>query len=254
MDKEILINDFAIRSFRDVADYDYIAARMAYRARLVPQFLWSSLQALEKYLKCILLLNRIKSNEPTHSLKVLLDLLKTHDRFELRLRQPSRDFIKHLDTYGRFRYLETPFYLNGLEIMKLDMVVWDIRRYCRVLDYEVNLLNGEKKQMLDIELQAIKHCETKSPQFFSITGGALEKIVKNKEHPAREPLLWQNGHFGVRARKTVRLSRYSHATNSPLSMHPEILEDVREYIFLPKEVVTEYREELKRRTKIARKT
>src|SRR5713226_2384450 len=28
-----------------------------YRAQLVPQFLWSSLQAIEKYLKCILLLN-----------------------------------------------------------------------------------------------------------------------------------------------------------------------------------------------------
>ena len=149
MNKEILINDFAIRSFRDVADYDYIAARMAYRARLVPQFLWSSLQSLEKYLKCILLLNRIKSTKATHSLEVLLDRFKTHERFELRLRQPSRDFIKHLDTYGRFRYLETPFYLKGLEIMKLDMVVWDIRRYCRVLDYEINLLNGEKKQMLD---------------------------------------------------------------------------------------------------------
>ena len=76
MNKEILINVFAIRSFRDVADYDYIAARMAYRAQLVPQFLWSSLQALEKYLKCILLLNRIKSTKPTHSLKALLDLLR----------------------------------------------------------------------------------------------------------------------------------------------------------------------------------
>jgi hypothetical protein len=39
MDKEILLNDFAIRSFREVADYDYITARMAYRSKLVPQFL-----------------------------------------------------------------------------------------------------------------------------------------------------------------------------------------------------------------------
>jgi len=29
-----LINDFAIRSFRDTADGDYIAARMAFRAAL----------------------------------------------------------------------------------------------------------------------------------------------------------------------------------------------------------------------------
>ena len=68
MDKEILINNFAIRSFRDVADYDYISARMLYRAKLVPQFLWSSLQSIEKYLKCILLLNRIKANKVGHNL------------------------------------------------------------------------------------------------------------------------------------------------------------------------------------------
>ena len=105
MDKKILINDFAIRSFREVADYDYIAARMAYRAQLVPQFLWSSLQAIEKYLKCILLLNRIKANRVRHDLSTSLDLLKTCAPFELRLQKPSRELIEHLDTYGRFRYL-----------------------------------------------------------------------------------------------------------------------------------------------------
>lgn len=43
----VLINDFAIRSFRDTADKDYIAARMAYRARLIQPFLWSALHCLE---------------------------------------------------------------------------------------------------------------------------------------------------------------------------------------------------------------
>ena len=149
------------------------------------------------------------------------------------------------DYHGRFRYLETPFYIKGLEIMKLDMVVWEIRRYCRVLDYEIKLLHGEKKQMLDIEIQAIEQSETKAPQFFSISGGALEKIIKDKEHPAREALLWQNAFFGVRARKTVRLSHYSHSTNSPLSLHPEILDDVLKYIYLPKDVISACRSEMK---------
>ena len=54
-----LVNDFATRSFREIADGDYIAARMSFRALLVPQFLWQSLQAMEKYLKCILVLNPI---------------------------------------------------------------------------------------------------------------------------------------------------------------------------------------------------
>ena len=244
MNKEILINDFAIRSFRDVADYDYIAARMAYRARLVPQFLWSSLSAIEKYLKCILLLNRIKSTKGTHDLELLLDRFKKEARFELRLRRPSRDFIKHLDTYGRFRYLETPFHIKGLEIVKLDMTVWDMRRYCRVLDYEINLLNGEKKQMFDAEILEIERSENIAPHLFSIFGGTLEKIIKDREHPAREALLWQNAFFGTRARKTVKLSHYSQSTNSPLSLNPEILDDILEYAYLPKDVIAAYRENI----------
>jgi hypothetical protein len=75
MDREILINDFATRSFRDVGDYDYISARMAYRARLYPQFLWSGLQTIEKYLKCILLLNRIPAKGVWHDLDAGLQLL-----------------------------------------------------------------------------------------------------------------------------------------------------------------------------------
>lgn len=49
--RDALLNDFAIRSFRDTADRDYIHARLAYRAQLVPQFQWSALHCLEKYAK-----------------------------------------------------------------------------------------------------------------------------------------------------------------------------------------------------------
>ena len=55
--KDRELNLFAIRSFRDVADNDYIAARLAYRAHLPGQFLWSCEQAIEKYLKFILFLS-----------------------------------------------------------------------------------------------------------------------------------------------------------------------------------------------------
>lgn len=248
MNKEILINDFATRSFRDVADFDYITARMAYRAKLVPQFLWSSLQAIEKYFKCILLLNRIKVPR-SHDLGELLDLLKKNVPFELRLKDPSRQLIEHLDTYGRFRYLETPFHIMGSEIIQLDMAVWDIRRYCRVLDYEITLPNGEKKRMLDEEILAIERSETRPPQSFALIGGELEKIIANKKNPAREPLLWKNLFYGQRARKSIPLRRYIHSTNSPLSLHPEILDDVLKLVFLPKDVCDAYRAELARRSK-----
>jgi hypothetical protein len=53
LDTESLINDFAIRCFRNTADADYLLGRAAFRYNLVPQALWASLQTIEKYLKCI---------------------------------------------------------------------------------------------------------------------------------------------------------------------------------------------------------
>ena len=49
-------NEYIYHSFRDVADCDYICARTLHRIRLFDQFLWSGLQAIEKYLKTIVLL------------------------------------------------------------------------------------------------------------------------------------------------------------------------------------------------------
>ena len=167
--------------------------------------------------------------------------MNKHAPFELRLQEPSRKLIEHLDTYGRFRYLETPFHVKGMEIMQLDMAVWDIRRYCRVLDYEINQPSGEKKHMLDSSIRTIEYSENKPPQLFTIIGGALEKIIVDITHPAREPLLWQNLYFGKRARKRVRLRQYMHFTNSPLTLHPEILEDVLKFVYLPKDVIEAYR-------------
>lgn len=52
-DTEALIDSFADRSFRDIADKDYIAGRLSYMNGLDTQFLWQSLQAIEKYFKAI---------------------------------------------------------------------------------------------------------------------------------------------------------------------------------------------------------
>ncbi len=241
MNKYALLNDFAIRSFRDVADYDYICARMAAKTTLIPQFLWLGLQALEKYLKWILLLNRIPAKHVRHDLSLGLKLIRKHLPFEIRLSKSSEDLISHLDTYGRFRYLETPFYVFGYELCQLDKTIWEIRRYCRTLNYSITLHDGSPTNMLSNELMLIETSEMKPPQHFRISGGFIEKILDDKKHPARKPLVWQNLYFGGRSRRTVRLARFFQSTNSPLSLHPEILDDVQQYVYLPKEIVEIYR-------------
>lgn len=237
---DVLLNDFATRSFRDVADEDYIAARLAFRARLIPQFLWGSLQALEKYLKCMLILNRIRANRG-HDLAEILTAFEEKKPFELRLSAKSKKFVQFLDTYGRHRYFESSWYVMGGELVDLDRAIWEVRRYARVMRYELHVEGGAKTSALPIELAHNADAESRHPQDFHIMGGRLESILAKKDHPAREPLVWQNGFFGKSRRKSVRLRSGIQAANSPLALHPEILDEVLKYVWLPKDVREAYR-------------
>lgn len=197
MRSKALINDFAIRSFRDTADVDYIAARMAFRVALLQQFFWSSQQAVEKYIKCILLLNRIPAQKMRHNLRYGLDKINNEGKFKLRLSLDSHEFIQRLNMYGSHRYFETSYYSLGLEILSLDRTVWELRRYCAVLDYCVEKSSGERKEMLEIELRRIEQSENDSPPRFVLAGGFLEKVIKDRESQAREALLFKNLFFGT---------------------------------------------------------
>ncbi len=235
-----LLNDFAIRSFREIADGDYIAARLSLRASLVPQFLWQSLQAIEKYLKCILVLNRIKAPK-SHDLSELLTAVENSHKFEVRLSPKSREFLTYLDTYGRFRYYETPYYTLGDELFRLDKMVWEIRRYARILDYKIKTFAGEEINLLPHELEKNRRAESSAPQEFSIMGGYLEQVIAAADHPSRPGLIWHNVYFGKGRRKSVTYCSRLVSGNSPLSLHPEILDEVLKYVYLPKDVISEYR-------------
>ena len=217
---DALLNDFATRSFRDTADQDYIAARLAYRSRLIPQFLWAGLQAFEKYLKCVLVLNRIPSKRG-HDLGEILREFERNRPFEIRLSPPCRKFLDFLDTYGRHRYFESSWYVKGGELVELDRAVWEVRRHARVMRYDLQKPNGSTISALPMELAYNTDAESKHPQEFRIVGGLLETIIGKKEHPAREALVWQNGFFGKSRRRTVRLRSGMQAANSPLTLHPE---------------------------------
>jgi HEPN domain-containing protein len=237
---DALINDFATRSFREIADGDYIAARLSFRALLMPQFLWQSLQAIEKYFKCILVLNRIKAPR-SHDLAELLDVFEKNKKFDLHLSLETQDFLTYLDTYGRFRYYETPYYTMGDELFRLDKAVWELRRYARVIDYKIKLHDGKDVHLLPHELKKNEHAEKRPPQEFSIVGGHLENILAKRDHPSRPALVWHNMYFGASRRTSVRHREMSSSGNSPLSLHPKILDEVLKYVFLPKDVVAAYR-------------
>jgi len=246
VNRDILLNDFAIRSFRDTADRDYIHARMAYRARLVPQFQWSALHALEKYAKGILLLNRIPAKKLRHEVSGALDLIAKHGKFTIELSKTALDLIERLESGAEFRYFEFSYSNKSYDIARLDKAVSELRRYCEVLDWEIETTNG-KHNALDTELERITHAAAHNHTETCITDGWLEQIINDHKHPAREPLIWNNLYFGLSKRKKVWLNGFREFGNAPLGLHPEILHDVVKYVFLPKNVIKAWREEFARR-------
>lgn len=241
------LNDFATRSFRDIADQDYIMARAAYRATLYPQFLWSGLQAIEKYLKAILLYNRIPQPKGKdllrHDLARALELTK-QARFQMSLSAPSMEIIAHLDTYGRFRYLESSYHLDDQELLMLDRAVWEVRLYCRVLDHTITTDAGEVIDMLPKYLKTIERELHEPARRFLIPGGVLEKVLAKKAHPARPSLVWKNLFFNQHHRKSLQWRGRRHLVNSPLALRPELLDEANKYVWLPSEAIKVYREEI----------
>ena len=245
---DAFLNNFAIRSFRDVADQDYVAARMAYRGRLIQQFHWASLQAVEKYLKCILMLNRVRANSLGHDLGKSLALVET-SLFPLRLTKESRGFITHIDRFGQFRYLEISYFVRGFELVELDRTVWQLRRYCQLLNTQLVGADGKPKTLRPFVLDAIERAESEPPQKFRIHSGNLERILDDKYHPARPSLIWKNVFFGKGLRKSIRLRRYGHSANAPLALHPEMLDEVLKYAYIPGRVANAFRTAASSRSK-----
>ena len=245
-ERDVILNTFAIRSFRDTADRDYIHARLAYRARLIPQFQWSALHCLEKYAKGILLINRIPAKSLRHEVSSALDLLAKYGKFTIKLSEPARELIDLLESGAEFRYFEVSYFSRRFDIVRLDTAVSELRRYCQVLDWEIDTPNG-KHNFFESGLAQIGHAAANKQTETCIMSGWLEGIIKDRKHPAREPLLWKNLFFGLSKRKTVKVHGYEEAGNSPLYMHPEILDDVVKYVYLPKRIANEWRTELSKR-------
>lgn len=237
------VNSFATQSFRDQADRDYIAARLACRYELFPQFLWAAHQAIEKYLKAILLYNRVKAAEVGHDLALALSLAETLP-FQIELSSRSRKFIAHLAEVGEFRYIDIPFHVYGHILIDLDLAVWEIRRYCQVLNVFGKVLPTNEQQLLDAAWSDLAASKTEPRHKFRLQNGLLEKFLEEKKHPSRSALLWHNPCFGVRKRAMVRAKSHLNAQNPLLYLYPEMLDELVKYVFIPKKLVTSYRQHL----------
>ena len=166
-----------------------------------------------------------------------IERMKQYGKFELELSADVVKFIKKLEDYGaEYRYYEVSYDTQPFDIVRLDRTVWELRRYCQPLDYEIVDTKGETVNLLTLELDRIHRAKAKDEKGTCVMGGVLEKIVEKKDHPAREALIWNNLFFGPSRRKAVKMRASSEAGNSPFFMHPEIIDEVLKYVFIPKDI------------------
>ncbi len=237
------LNSFATQSFRDQADRDYIAARLACRYELFPQFLWASQQAIEKYLKAILLYNRIKATKVGHDINKAL-LLTEGLPFKIELSKRSRKFIDHIATYGEFRYLDVPFHVHGHVLVDLDLAIWELRRYCQVLNVFGKVLPEAEQVLLREALDQLARSDDEPRYKFRLHHGLLEGIIGKLTHPSRAALLWQNPCFSSRKRAKTMAKSHFNAQNPHLTHYPQMLEELLKYVYIPKGLAEAYRAHL----------
>ncbi|RYH67212.1 MAG: HEPN domain-containing protein [Alcaligenaceae bacterium] len=227
------INDLGIRSFRDIADGDYITARMNYRAKLLPQFLWSSQQALEKYLKAILLFSRVSSKTVRHdndrALEMVLEL-----PLGIKLDDGMKEVFDLVSTFGPDRYLTGSLYITQYPLADLDRLVWYLRQFCvpLAMDFtDPNLLRLRQDELAAKVAATGMQVAGKG----RVQDGKLESIIADKHNSARGALIHQNLYFGSKNRKVVLVRRWFSCINSPLYLYPHMIDAVSELIFISKE-------------------
>ena len=216
MDLQVALNSLAREVFRDQADADYVIARAAWRMRLKEQFLWASLQAIEKYLKGILLFNGFSSRWPPgvkqdlrkqygHRLTVLYDAVEAHCQLGTGHPADFRSFVEQIEAAGISRYLTRSTAFREGSLRSLDEAVWSLRRFCQDLGATAVETDPERLKVRAATLRRVRDTELrKRPARLRITGGRLEKILSlPASDSAREALVWKNHFFGNRVRHTI---------------------------------------------------
>lgn len=233
-DCNVLRNSFATECFTNIADEDYVAARAAYQMGLMNHFLWSSLQAVEKYLKAILLYNGESAKGLAHKVDKAWDRVSRLKKLPIQLNKEQLFLIAQLAKFGSNRYLERSAYTTGQELQSLDSLVWSLRRFCQPLDIEVNIDENRMNWLGPSLRMLMDPYYEKNPSKLALHG-SLEKILrKDAGDPARKVLVWQNAFFSKRRPSRIRVR--THSVNAPHFRNRDYYLCLRDLVDFPKDV------------------
>lgn len=235
-DERKLLSDYVKRSFRNQADRDYIAARVSYRLALYPQFLWSSLQAIEKYLKAILLWSCQSIKDYRHNALALMKAVADLPSIGFAIPARAANFVEFVTNYGVNRYLDSAVFLNGGELWELDWTVWHVRRFCR----DFLLMPGDADRYEPIHsttrLRESQEAHNQRAVLFRLDG-FLEEVLTQGPAATRAALVYKNPCFSRSKRLKIKNVPWTIMFENPTHvMRPQILPLVEELVQFPKEV------------------
>jgi len=196
MNLTVRLNQFA-SLFRDIGDGDYISARANYQLHLREQFFWAGLQALEKYLKAILLHNGQSTLKYSHNLPELLKAVRQISYLKFQIPVGVEEFLTRLRDLGDNRYLSTDTYVRPQNLIELDESVWNIRAYCRYVRVTV------QKRSIDLTDHYVNNINSRNslrdPRMFrpvSDNGFLVDVLARPRTDSLRRVLVWHNRFFG----------------------------------------------------------
>lgn len=244
---------YATHCLREVGDRDYISARSLFRLGLVEQALWSSLQALEKLLKSVLLYNGESCEGFGH------ELVRPFDKIVREVKDIAFDFpgdlksfLSHLEINGRSRYRDQPLGVLGGELFQVDEAFWNIRRYCMPLvgplatGLEWDDCPGRRDpEVFPAEIRRIQNPHFKdNPHRFPFKGYISEVLSGRHGRLQRETLIWKNLYFGTRRKDYVRGFRRGIFSVPPHFGDLRVYASIKGHVLLPRKVVRDLDTEL----------
>ena len=180
-EKKQLERDNYGRLLRNIADLDYISARTLIREKLIGQSLVLSQQAIEKYLKSILIYSHISKVHYGHRLVYFLKQCEEIVE-DFSLSNETVSFIKSFSNIEDYRYGLATYAAYNTILPTLDKCVWELRRY------------AQKNSMLD-------------DKRYRIAGGTIEQILKSNSSITQEKqknLTWRNQYYFIKKRGSIK--------------------------------------------------
>jgi hypothetical protein len=190
--KQSIIDDLYIKT----ADDNYVVARWCFDNGLDVDFFWLAAHCLEKYLKAALLLNERPAKAYGHDIEKLYadvfplapELLPTMLQVPEGLPpalfslgdEPVEGFVNRLYFYGQpdNRYLFIGYIRRGSDLVKLDQLVFSVRRLCQPL--EAHFLGERAKSRTDIPKETCRERMLKDAPSSQNLHSNLEKVISGE--------------------------------------------------------------------------